>query len=48
MIYTPPQVTLVYLAPEDYVAVSIAGGSEGFTNFGDNAEKITIGNAVDW
>ena len=40
--------TLVHLAPENLVAVSIEGGSEGFTDFGDSAEKITFGNAFDW
>lgn len=48
MVYIPPQLTLVHLAPEKFVAVSIQGGTEGFTDFGDSAEKITFGNAFDW
>ena len=48
MFYTSPQVTVVHLLPERLVAVSIEGGSEVFTDFGDSAEKITFGNAFDW
>ena len=48
MVYISPQVTLVYLAPEDFIAVSIEGSSEGFTDFGDSAEKIIFGDAFEW
>ncbi len=48
MMYSSPQVTVIQLIPGNMVAVSIEGGSEAFTNFGDSAEKITFGNEFDW
>ena len=48
MLYTSPQITVVHIVPSALVAVSIEGGSEVFSPFGDSAEKITFGNDFDW
>lgn len=48
MNYVSPQVSLVHLMTDELIAVSIGGGSEVFTDFGDSAEKITFGNVFDW
>ena len=39
MLYTSPQIAVVHIVPSALVAVSIEGGSEVFSPFGDSAEK---------